>query len=178
MPLYNAPSGPIKYPDSKSLYPTLPRVSLAQALGIGVSAGILGAITMVGTSKIEQFFTHRPASYVPGRTIATHFGLSDFYSRHPDILNHVHHVGMGILGGIVRAVMSYYGVIGPVATFLHLGLRVMMDQAVEMTAGVSDWPWTWPINEQVIDLGHKGCYAVVVGYLCDRLVRGVDWFNY
>lgn len=132
---------------------------------------------MVGTSKIEQFFTHRPNSYVPGRTIATHLGLSSFYGRHPDIMNHLHHFGMAMAAGVVRAGMSYYGVIGPVASFLHLGMRVAMDQAVEMAAGVSDWPWTWPINEQVIDLGHKGVYALVVGYLCDRLVRGVDWFN-
>lgn len=54
----------------------------------------------------------------------------------------------------------------------------MMDQAVETTAGVSSFPWTWPINEQVIDVVHKGVYALVVGYMCDKMVRGVDWFNY
>jgi hypothetical protein len=132
---------------------------------------------MALTNKAEQFFTHRPSSYVPGRTIATHFGLSDTFGRHPDILNHLHHFGMGFIAGPVRALMSYYGIIGPVATFMHTGIRIMMDQVVENTAGTSALPWTWPINEQVIDIAGKTVYALIVGYICDRTVRGVDWFN-
>jgi hypothetical protein len=134
--------------------------------------------SMAVTNQVEQVFTHRPASYVPGRTVATHLGLSNYFGRHPDILNHVHHFGMGLLAGPVRAVMSYYGIIGPVATFMHTGIRILMDQVVENTAGTSALPWTWPINEQVIDIAHKGVYSLLVGYICDRVVRGVDWFNH
>ena len=129
------------------------------------------------TNQIEQFFTHRPSSYVPGRTIATHLGLPDAFGRHSDMFNYIHHFGMAILAGPVRACMSYYGVIGPVASFVHTGIRMMMDQLIENTAGTSALPWTWPINEQVIDIVHKGTYALVTGYICDRMVRGVDWFN-
>jgi hypothetical protein len=132
---------------------------------------------MAIANQVEQAFTFRPVSYVPGRTIATHFGLSDSFDRHPDILNHMHHFGMGLLTGPIRAIMSYYGIIGPVASFMHMGIRIMMDQVVENTAGVSALPWTWPINEQVIDCVHKGVYALVTGYICDRVVRGVDWFS-
>jgi hypothetical protein len=133
---------------------------------------------MSGSNKLEQLFTGRPNSYVPARTIGNHLGVSaDFYKRNVDLLNNVHHYGMGMLAGPVRAIMSYYGVIGPVATFIHTGIRIMMDQSVELTAGTSALPWTWPINEQVIDVLHKGVYALVTGYMCDRLVRGVDWFN-
>ncbi|KAJ4357792.1 uncharacterized protein N0V89_002368 [Didymosphaeria variabile] len=102
---------------------------------------------------------------------------SAFYDRHIDLLNHIHHHGMGILAGGVRGVLSYYGIIGPVASFVHAGIRIMMDQVVENTAGTSALPWTWPINEQVIDVLHKGFYAIVTGYLCDYWVRGVNWFN-
>ncbi|KAF2246301.1 hypothetical protein BU26DRAFT_521730 [Trematosphaeria pertusa] len=133
---------------------------------------------MAGTSKIEQFFTDRPNSYVPARTIANHLGVSPaLYSHHPDILNHAHHLSMGIIAGAIRAGMSYYGIIGPIASFVHTGIRIAIDQFVENTAGVSAMPWTWPINEQVVDLMHKGVYGMVVGYICDYLVRGVDWFN-
>jgi hypothetical protein len=24
---------------------------------------------------------------------------------------------------------------------------------------------------------HKGVYALVTGYICDRIIRGVDWFS-
>lgn len=134
--------------------------------------------SMSGTNKLEQLFTHRPNSYVPARTMGNHLGVSaSFYSRNADMLNNMHHFGMGMLAGPVRAIMSYYGVIGPVASFVHTGVRIMMDQTVELTAGTSALPWTWPINEQVVDVLHKGTYALVTGYLCDKMVRGVDWFN-
>jgi hypothetical protein len=133
---------------------------------------------MSGSNKLEQLFTHRPNSYVPARTMGNHLGVTaDFYSRNVDLLNNLHHYGMGMLAGPVRAIMSYYGVIGPVATFIHTGIRIIMDQSVELTAGTSALPWTWPINEQVVDVLHKGVYALVTGYLCDKMVRGVDWFN-
>ncbi|KAI4635187.1 uncharacterized protein J4E87_000137 [Alternaria ethzedia] len=133
---------------------------------------------MSGSNKVEQFFTGRPDSYVPARTMGNHMGVSpEFYQRHTFLLNHAHHFGMGMLAGPFRAVMSYYGVIGPVAVFMHTGIRIMLDQLVETTANVSMVPWTWPINEQVIDILHKGTYALVTGYICDKMVRGVDWFN-
>lgn len=84
---------------------------------------------------------------------------------------------MGILVGPVRAVMSYYGIIGPFASLLFTVLRITADQVIEISAGTSALPWTWPVNEQVIDMAHKGVYACVVGYLTDRYVRGVEWFN-
>ncbi|EUC45269.1 hypothetical protein COCMIDRAFT_95988 [Bipolaris oryzae ATCC 44560] len=178
MPQYHHPGGTVSYPDAKSLYPSVPRVSFGRAVAIGLSAGFLGALVMTGTNKIEQLITHRPNSFVPARTIGNHLGVSpSFYQRHTLFLNHLHRFGMGILAGPVRAIMSYYGVIGPFAAFVHTGVRIMMDQTVELTAGTSAVPWSWPINEQVIDVLHKGVYAIVTGYVCDRLVRGVDWFN-
>jgi hypothetical protein len=133
---------------------------------------------MTGSNWLEQLITGRPDSYVPARTMGNHLGVSpEFYSRHTVLLNHAHHFGMGMLAGPFRAIMSYYGVIGPVAAFMHTGMRIILDQLMETTAEVSMLPWTWPINEQVIDILHKGTYSLVTGYLCDKLVRGLDWFN-
>lgn len=133
---------------------------------------------MTGTNWLEIALTGRPPSYVPARTLGNHMRVSpQFYAQHADLLNNAHHFGMGMLAGPVRAIMSYYGVIGPVAVFLHTGVRIVLDQLVEMSGGVSAAPWTWPIGEQVVDVVHKGVYALITGYICDRLVRGVDWFN-
>lgn len=133
---------------------------------------------MVGTNWLEQLITHRPSSYVPARTIGNHLGVTpQFYERNTDLLNNVHHHGMGMIAGAARGILSYYGVIGPFASFMHTGIRIALDQVVENAAGTSALPWTWPINEQVIDTLHKGFYALVTGYLCDRWIRGVDWFN-
>jgi hypothetical protein len=55
-----------------------------------------------------------------------------------------------------------------VGSFLFLNLRLLNDQTLENATGAGAPPWTWPIDEQVIDLLHKGIYALVA----DRLVAG------
>ncbi|KAF9740458.1 hypothetical protein PMIN06_012859 [Paraphaeosphaeria minitans] len=178
MPQHHTVTGTLSYPDAKSSFPAFPKVGFGSAVAIGIGAGFIGAFAMGGTNWLEQFITHRPASYVPARTIGNHFHVTpDFYDRHIDLLNNIHHHGMGMIAGAVRGVLSYYGIIGPFASFMHTGIRIMMDQVVENTAGTSALPWTWPINEQVIDTLHKGFYALVTGYLCDHCIRGVNWFN-
>lgn len=102
--------------------------------------------SMTFSNWAEQLITHRPASYVPGHTTGNLFNLSR--DRHPDILNQVHHYGMAILNAPIRAIMSYYGIIGPFASFMFTGIRIVSDQLAENTAGTSALPWTWPINEQ------------------------------
>ena len=44
MPQYHHPGGTVSYPDAKSLYPSVPRVSFGRAVAIGLSAGFLGAL--------------------------------------------------------------------------------------------------------------------------------------
>lgn len=34
------------------------------------------------------------------------------------------------------------------------------------------WFRTWPVNEQIVDLLHKGVFAAVTGYVADRLILG------
>lgn len=130
---------------------------------------------MTMSNKLEQLFTNRPNSYVPSETIGKLLGIDR--DRHPDVLNHIHHWGLGILTGPVRAAMSYYGIIGPYSSFMFMALRLFCDQTLENAAGTASPPWTWPINEQVIDLVHKAVFAFATGYVCDRWVRGVTYFN-
>lgn len=138
---------------------------------------LLIALSMVLSSKLEQVFTNRPNSYVPRDTSANLLGLQHLRRAHPDLLNHTHHFGMALLTAPLRAVMSFYGVIGPVASLGFLLVRIATGQVFEISAGASAMPWTWPINEQWIDVGHKAIFATVVGYITDKFVRGVDWFN-
>jgi len=110
--------------------------------------------------------------------MVTHLGiLPEFYDYHADLFNHLHHFGMGIIAGSARDIISYYKIIGPVASFIHTEIRIMMDQLVENTAGTSALPWTWPINEQVTDVLNKGSCALVTGYLYDYWARGVSWLG-
>ena len=46
-------------------------------------------------------------------------------------------------------------------------------QTVNAT-GVGSLPWTWAVDEQVIDLLHKGIYAFVTGAVADQLIKGPE----
>jgi hypothetical protein len=68
--------------------------------------------------------------------------------------------------------MAAKGLRGPVGSFMFMNLRLLNDQTLENATGVGAPPWTWPRDEQVIDLVHKGIYAFAAGAVADRLVAG------
>lgn len=138
----------------------------------GLVAGVAGVAVMTAAEKVEQVFTRRPDSYVPAHTLERLLRLP----RKPDEerlwLNWAMHWGQGILLGAVRGLMAERGMRGPVGSFLFMNLRLFNDQTLENTTGVGALPWTWPVDEQVIDLLHKGVYAFATGAVADRLVAG------
>jgi hypothetical protein len=68
--------------------------------------------------------------------------------------------------------MAERGLRGPVGSFVFLNLRLLNDQTLENATGVGSPPWTWPVDEQVIDLTHKAIYAFATGAVADRLIAG------
>jgi hypothetical protein len=52
-----------------------------------------------------------------------------------------------------------------------LNARLLNDQTLENATGVGALPWTWPVNEQVIDLIHKAVFAFTTGVITDRIVK-------
>ncbi|MBB4634229.1 hypothetical protein FHS01_000235 [Longimicrobium terrae] len=138
----------------------------------GMLAGAAGVAAMTLGEKLEQRFTRRPDSYVPAHTLERLLGRP----RRPDSrrlgMNWTMHWGQGILMGAVRGVMAERGFRGPVGSFIFLNLRLINDQALENATGVGAPPWTWPVDEQVIDLTHKAVYAFATGLIADLLVAG------
>jgi hypothetical protein len=135
----------------------------------GLVAGLAGVAAMTAAEKLEQRLTRRPNSYVPAQTLERLLGLP----RRPDGerlgLNWAMHWGQGIVLGPVRALMAERGVRGPVGSFLFLNLRLLNDQTLENATGVGAPPWTWPADEQTVDLLHKAVYAFATGMVADRL---------
>lgn len=136
----------------------------------GILAGLAGVAAMTLAEKLEQLITKRPNSYVPHHTLARLTGLP----AKPDnnLMNWTMHWGQGILLGAVRGLMAEKGVRGPVASFLFMNLRLLNDQTLENATGVGSLPWTWPKDEQTIDLIHKGIYAFVTGAVADAIISG------
>ena len=121
---------------------------------------------------LEQSITDRPNSYVPAETLGRLMGEDPGSSSGKLGMNWSMHWGQGILLGVVRGLMAECGLRGPVGSFLFMNLRLLNDQTLENATGAGAPPWTWPVDEQAIDLIHKGVYAFVAGGVADYLIEG------
>jgi len=148
------------------------KIMSGKALVHGLLAGLAGVAAMTLAEKIEQLFTHRPDSYVPAHTLERLLQLPHKPDAERLGLNWAMHWGQGIVMGVVRGLMAEQGIRGPIGSFLFLNLRLLNDQTLENATGVGALPWTWPLDEQVIDLTHKGIYAFVTGAVADQLIPG------
>ena len=138
----------------------------------GLAAGLAGVAAMTAAEKVEQALTGRPNSFVPAHTLERLLGLPQRPDSERLWLNWAMHWGKGILLGAARGVMAERGIRGPVGSYLFAGFRLLNDQTLENATGVGSPPWTWPVDEQVIDLLHKGIYAFVTGAVADQLIPG------
>ena len=149
---------------------TRPQSLLPAALR-GAVAGALGVAAMTAAEKAEQSVTHRPNSYVPGRTLGTLLGQAPREPERPLVLNHLMHWGTGVSLGALRGVWAAVGLRGPRANAAHTVVRLSFDQTMENVTGAGAPPHTWPRREQLIDSGHKAVYSWVTGLLADRMVQ-------
>lgn len=115
------------------------RIGLGTAMLYGFTGGLAGVAAMTVSEKIEQMGTGRPNSYVPGKTLRALLGDRKPVSGSDMVLyNHAFHWGNGAVIGIIRGVMSYYGIVGPFANFMFTGIRLLIDQTLENLTGVGE----------------------------------------
>jgi hypothetical protein len=154
--------------------PPSPRTSTGEVLARGLLAGLTGVAAMTLAEKLEQAITGRPNSYVPAHTLEALLGLPHKPDEERLGMNWAMHWGQGIALGAVRALMAQHGIRGPAASFMFLNLRLLNDQILENATGVGAPPWTWPVDEQVVDILHKAIYAYATGAAADRLVTAPE----
>ncbi|KAM7193666.1 hypothetical protein V8F20_008303 [Naviculisporaceae sp. PSN 640] len=146
------------------------RLPLSTVLGLGLASGLIGGTIMTLTQKGEQSLTSRPNSYVPARTLERLIGVRAQTDLQLWGLNMAMHYGQGAVAGMVRAYMSWRGVRGPFADLMFVGVRLLLDQTLENWTGVGALPWTWPVEEQILDILHKTVFAVATGYVLDKWI--------
>lgn len=146
------------------------KIGLCNIITNGIISGTVGVIIMTIGEKIEQTITNRPNSYIPAHTLEKILRLQYKPDSQRLILNHTMHFGQGIIVGIIRSIMSSYGIQGPFSSFILIFIRLTIDQTLENITGVGSLPWTWPYNEQIIDILHKSIYAFVTGTISDYLI--------
>jgi hypothetical protein len=88
----------------------------------------------------------------------------------PLLANHSMHWGTGVLLGALRGMWAALGLRGPRAHLAHLVVCLSFDQTMENATGVGAPPHTWPVREQMVDVGHKALYSLVTGVVAERLV--------
>ena len=143
---------------------------IARAAARGAGAGLLGVAVMSAAEKLEQSVTHRPDSYVPGRTLLTLIGGRPGNDDRPVAWNHAMHWGTGAVLGALRGVWAAVSLRGPGAHLAHTVVRLPFDQTLENATGCGAPPRTWPAGEQAWDTAHKAIYSVVTGTLAERFV--------
>ncbi|PFH45971.1 hypothetical protein AMATHDRAFT_70822 [Amanita thiersii Skay4041] len=145
--------------------------SILSAVLYGLGGGLIGAVAMTATENIEQnVITARPPSLVPGYTLLRLFSKSAPPRSNMQEVNLLAQFSFGAVVGGARGIMAWYGIKGPFADFLFLGIRVAFDQTLENWTGIGTAPWTWPTSEQILDLVHKAVFAFVTGYAVDQQV--------
>jgi hypothetical protein len=87
------------------------------------------------------------------------------------MLNLGMHVGQAIVLGAWRGLMAEGGMRGPRAPAIFAVVRLANDQTLESVTGEGAPPWTWPRDELVIDVLHKGVYAFTTGLIADALAE-------
>ena len=145
--------------------------TLGRAAALGALSGVIGAGVMAGTEKLEQAFTHRPNSFVPGRAMMRLLGRPAPDDAEPVVSNLVMHYGTGAVVGAVRGIWAAVGMRGPRANLAHTVFRLSTDQSIENGTGVGAPPHTWPVVEQAVDVTHKSVYSWTTGLLADRLIE-------
>ncbi len=147
-------------------------MALTNAAIKGALAGLAGAAVMTAGEKLEQTFTRRPNSHVPGRTLANLVGLprpdEDRFAR-----NMAMHYTAGAMLGALRGLMAAANLRGPLASVMHAPVRLTTDQILENVSGVGAPPWTWPRDELVIDVVHKGIYSLATGAVADATISAL-----
>ncbi len=144
---------------------------LGRAALRGAVAGLAGTAAMTLGEKLEQSVTHRPDSYVPGRTLtalATGRRLPE--PARPPVRNHLMHWGTGALVGALRGVWAASGLRGWRASAWHTSVRLATDQTLENATGTGAPPWTWDRRDRVVDIAGKALYSFVTGAVADALV--------
>ena len=145
---------------------------VTNAVVCGLLAGFFGVAIMTVAEKIEQLLTGRPSSFVPAHTLERLLRLPCKPDQERVWLNWAMHWGQGIVLGALRGLMAQRGLRGPMGSFLFMNLRLLNDQTLENATGAGAPPWTWPVDEQAVDLLHKAIYAFATGLVADRLVAG------
>jgi len=145
---------------------------MAQNIGKGLLAGLVGTVAMTVSSTIEQKVREREASTAPAKAAEKVLGIEKFESegaeqRFSTLVHWAYGTGWGAMRGLLRTL----GLPPAAATAGHFaaiwGGAAVMLPALDVAPPIT----TWEREEVAIDAWHHAVYAVAAGIAYDLLDR-------
>lgn len=146
---------------------------MADAVGRGFVAGLLGTAAMTLSSTIEMKLRGRTASKTPAEAICRTLGLETISDEAQQRLNNLVHWGYGTTLGAARGLLGATGLNGLPATVIFFGLVWATEHTMLPKVGAAPSITEQPPEEVAIDAWHHFVYAQATGSFYDALfVRG------
>lgn len=148
-------------------------MSVAEVVGRGLVAGVVGTVALTIAEKAEMSLTGREPSMVPGQVGARLSG----HDPQTDValvrrLNPIVHWGHGIGMGAVRASLDAVGMSRRSASAAFFPILWGGDAALYAALGVAPPPWRWSLQDLATDLFGKGVLAFATSGAYVALGRG------
>jgi hypothetical protein len=138
--------------------------TIADAVGRGLVAGLVGTAAMTVSSTLEARLRHRAASSAPARATAKVLGIKEFEddiakARFSDLS----HWGYGTTWGVLRGLLSAAGMSPKAATAAHGAAIYGAAQVTLPALEIAPPAVFWPKEEIAIDAFHHAVYAAATG---------------
>ncbi len=137
--------------------------TLAEAVGVGMAAGLVGTAAMTISQRIEARLRHREPDTTPVRAASHVLGVAPVDRAGERRFNAMAHWGYGTAWGAVRGVLTVAGLGDVAGTAAHLVIVWSGEQIVVPSTGASTPLSETDTTETAIDLGHHVVYAVATG---------------
>lgn len=143
--------------------------TLAESIGKGLLAGLVGTAAMTVSSMIEARIRDRGSSTTPADAVESLVHVEPTDETGKARLNNAAHWGYGTALGAPRGLIAMAGLRGPAASAAHLGVVLATENVVLPGLDVSPPAWQWEATEIGIDLLHHTVYAEATSLTYDWL---------
>lgn len=146
---------------------------VADNIGRGLVAGLIGTAAMTVSSAVEAELRKRAPSSAPARATTKVLGIKEFDD---DIaaarFNDLSHWGYGTSWGVLRGLLGATGMPARTATALH-GAAIYGSAQVTLPAlDIAPPVVFWPKEEIAIDAFHHLVYATATGVAYELIANG------
>jgi hypothetical protein len=147
--------------------------TVAEDVGKGLAAGLLGTAAMTVSSTLEARLRGRASSSAPARATAKVLGIKEFEDDLAAArFNDLSHWGYGTSWGVLRGLLAATGMPARTATALHGAAIYGAAQVTLPALEVAPPVVFWPKEEIAIDAFHHAVYATATGFAYELIANG------